>query len=328
MFVRESCPVCGSRDAEKFIKMSKEYLYTAETGCKNKYKVMLLAGIDYKKDPDLTSSYWECRECGLFYLKNIIPMQEAVDQYAKGNKDEREKHFQNIPNQKVRSSMDHVDSSLKMISLSLNSHRGDDYKVLDYGCGGGIDLAILKSFRINTVVGYDIDDKHFDFIKKYIHNDIILTTNTKDLERYAPFDAIRCNSVLEHVYEPNEIVKHIYSLLKKGGVVFFAAPCVSRNKMKQYKKLVDQNIRCKTLHLRHTQLWNSNKLSLPKYIQSKGFKIIPYYRLRRSLYGITSPQKLITYLAYCSYKGFKACIDASSTRMNKPRFGSFFAVKL
>ncbi len=326
MFVRESCPVCNSKEAINLIQMTKEYLWLAESGWKQNTRLMGPAGFDYDKNPDFLCSYYECCECGLFYLREIMEMDKAVDQLAKENTEKREKGFKQIGNNKIKSYVENVDASIKMISLSLKTQK-DDYSVLDYGCGGGVHLSILKSFRIKNVVGYDISDKHFDLIHKYMHNDIKLTTSREELLRYAPFDAIRCNTVLEHVFEPNEIVTHIYSLLKKGGIVFFNAPCVSRKEMERYKKKVDKNIRVKLLHTRHCQIWNKNRNSLSRYIQSHGFKIIPYCSYKRS-YDVTNTSELFEYISYLLYKGAKAGIDAFSTKINRHKFQVFFGEKL
>jgi SAM-dependent methyltransferase len=95
-------------------------------------------------------------------------------------------------------------------SLELRSH------VLDAGAG---DLRYKKYFR-------DFEYTSVDFCKldkPYGEIDIVCDLAHVPLEDET-FDIILCLQVLEHVPDPLSIVKELYRLLKKGGLLLITVP--------------------------------------------------------------------------------------------------------
>jgi len=83
--------------------------------------------------------------------------------------------------------------------------------ILDFGCGQGIFLKIAQKFGYQAF-GYDIDPKaNADFYSlKEIPN------------RF--FDAVVCFDVIEHVDDPQKILKNIGRKLKSNGLLFLTTP--------------------------------------------------------------------------------------------------------
>ena len=276
MIVRESCSICGSSRKKLLAKMTKEYLMTGDNGWRHDPVLMKYAGFDYEKDPDQGCSYYECLKCGTFYLKELYPIEEAFGLCHAMDKSKREKYYTRSSTPSViYGNMQRASINRSLISLALKQKPESVLKVLDYGCGGGKDLSIFKSFGIDNLFGYNHVDFPFDLIKKYYQKGITLINEIEELNSNGPFDVIKCNSVLEHVYNPGEVIEHIYSLLSPNGYCYFYAPSVSRNTFKKYIELVKENTKVKNLHQGHVQIWNTDALPLSRFVQSKGFKIIP-----------------------------------------------------
>ncbi len=328
MFIRNNCPICGNKEAKHLIRMGKEYLMSGDSGWKHDPIVMDLAGFDFNNHLKNSCSYYECLSCGTFYLKEVMQMEEAFQKYfTQYTSQESGLTRRKLPSD-IRVYLDRTDISMKMISLAIENNPQDEIKVLDYGCGGGIDLSILKAFRINCVIGYNVFDYNFDLIKKHMQKDIILVNNKKDLLKYAPFDAIRCNGVLEHVYNPGEIIDHIHSLLKENGVAYFSAPSRTRKSMLYDKKNAENGVKVKSFHPGHLNIWNRNKLSLPKYIKTYGFKIIPARNMIKVYNDITTLKGFFTYLIEYNKQLVKIIIDLLLLKLNRYKASSFFAVKI
>ena len=83
--------------------------------------------------------------------------------------------------------------------------------ILDFGCGKGIFLKIAKKFGYQAF-GYDIDPRAAaDYYSlKEIPN------------RF--FDAVVCFDVIEHVDDPQKILKNIGRKLKPNGLLFITTP--------------------------------------------------------------------------------------------------------
>jgi len=83
--------------------------------------------------------------------------------------------------------------------------------ILDFGCGQGIFVKIAKKFGYQ-VFGYDIDPKATaDFY------------SLKEIPNHF-FDAVVCFDVIEHVDNPQKILKNIRQKLKPNGLLFLTTP--------------------------------------------------------------------------------------------------------
>lgn len=107
--------------------------------------------------------------------------------------------------------------------------------VLDVGCGGGI-LADAMARKGATVLGIDLAAKSLKVaqlhaIEAQTPNVTYREVSVEDLalERPASFDVVTCMEMLEHVPDPQSIVKACSALVKPGGWVFFST--INRNGM-------------------------------------------------------------------------------------------------
>ncbi|TDI80485.1 MAG: bifunctional 2-polyprenyl-6-hydroxyphenol methylase/3-demethylubiquinol 3-O-methyltransferase UbiG [Betaproteobacteria bacterium] len=103
----------------------------------------------------------------------------------------------------------------------------DGKVVLDVGCGGGI-LAESMAESGANVTGIDVGDKSLKVAKLHL-----LETGNKvdyrhitaeDLAKEQPnhYDIVTCMEMLEHVPDPESIVRSCAVLTKPGGWVFFS----------------------------------------------------------------------------------------------------------
>lgn len=94
--------------------------------------------------------------------------------------------------------------------------------ILDLGCGYEATFLNLISNKIKKGVGLDISvtpiktSANITLIKGKVDQDIKLNSNQ--------FDNITALATIEHVKNPNKMIKESYRLLKKGGVLSITTP--------------------------------------------------------------------------------------------------------
>ncbi len=95
-------------------------------------------------------------------------------------------------------------------------------KILDVGCGRGFFLTQAKK-RGWEVYGTEYSPKAVELCAS---NGIDMKTGklSTDLFNIKDFDIITSFEVLEHINNPNEELKHINNLLRKGGLFYCTTP--------------------------------------------------------------------------------------------------------
>lgn len=99
--------------------------------------------------------------------------------------------------------------------------------VLDVGCGGGI-LAESMTGRGATVSGIDLAEKSLKVARLHLLESgaqvdyRCVPVETLAAEHPASFDVVTCMEMLEHVPNPESVVRACAELVKPGGWVFFS----------------------------------------------------------------------------------------------------------
>lgn len=105
-------------------------------------------------------------------------------------------------------------------------------RVLDVGCGGGI-LAESMARRGAQVMGIDMGEAPLSVATLHALDSQVEVeyrqVSAEELanEIPAPFDAVTCMEMLEHVPDPASVIRACAALVKPGGDVFFST--INRN---------------------------------------------------------------------------------------------------
>ena len=106
-------------------------------------------------------------------------------------------------------------------------------QVLDVGCGGGI-LADSMARKDATVLGIDLSTKALRVAQLHaleVQTDGVqyreISVEALAAEQPGSFDVVTCMEMLEHVPDPDSVVRACGQLVKPGGWVFFST--INRN---------------------------------------------------------------------------------------------------
>ncbi len=192
-------------------------------------------------------SYWRCRECGSVYL-NPLPRPEAIGRaYASyythvgvtsGIGWRRLKTRWKNERLSVRLARNisprlHLPGFLASF-VSLKANRMDlafgwqelaelnPGELMDVGCGAGATLALARQ------LGWMVHGLEMDPAAVQAARDDGLDVLQGGFERLgeftAAFDALVCSHVIEHVFDPVEMIRLMHAALRPGGVLLLATP--------------------------------------------------------------------------------------------------------
>ncbi len=109
------------------------------------------------------------------------------------------------------------------IALSFYFHtlerymRGFDYsKILEVGCGEGFILEKVLDFGSHSLVGIDLDIQRLKLARKFAPHAMLIQADAHFLP-FPPssFDVVLLLEVLEHVGEPERVLKEVNRITKK-----------------------------------------------------------------------------------------------------------------
>lgn len=186
---RLHCPLCNGRDfRKKFVK----------------------DGFDFVS----------CASCGMVYVRNLL-----IDNVHTHD----DLHGSNVPPEGTK--IEHFQSygdkyhRAKRIERLVESHflGRKDISLLDIGCGVGYFLQFMKSRGYENVRGLDVNSKSIRYLKSIGIDADVGFVEDQVCADYQ-FDAIVVDQVLEHVEDPNSILKKCHRILKPGGIIWLSTP--------------------------------------------------------------------------------------------------------
>jgi SAM-dependent methyltransferase len=93
-------------------------------------------------------------------------------------------------------------------------------QALDFGCGLGISLKLLSTAGIQTI-GFDPSQMRSTYARDAGY---VMANDEGDLKRYAPYDIVLCDNVLEHVPEPRSTLSSLASFCREGSLLYVSVP--------------------------------------------------------------------------------------------------------
>jgi O-antigen biosynthesis protein len=159
----------------------------------------------------------------------------------------------------------------------LISNKSD---ILEFGCHSGLLSKILIN-KGKSVTGFDNDENAIQKAKE--RNVIAFCTDLNNIESWESiienkkFDSILFLHILEHLYNPLEVLENSIKYLKTDGVILIALPniCNARNRfsiaLKGKFEYTETGVMDNT-HIRFFNFQTANNL-----IDKAGLKVIEYY---------------------------------------------------
>lgn len=97
-----------------------------------------------------------------------------------------------------------------------------DRKVLDFGCGGGLESVELAQRGARRVVGLDIRRKVLDYATRMASESGVSDRCSFTTQTDEKFDAVFSIDGFEHYDDPALVLRLLWGLLRSGGKVFIA----------------------------------------------------------------------------------------------------------
>lgn len=236
----------------------------------NKSKI-ISTGTDFQYGTTDKEFRWhECENCGHFFL-NPVPHENSLDIIYPKNLGNYE-DFDTSPGIgfKIKRILD-KNSLKKVLKLVANPN-----SFLDVGCAAGTLLDLVKecNSEIKTLHGVEISNTASKLSTKKGYKIFHGTIEKVDLKNNK-YDFIYLQQVIEHVHDPNLVLRKLYKHLQKNGIVVLETPSPLSWDHKIFKKRYWEGYHFP----RHFNIWKKD--GMIKLLEKSGFKIISTkYRIK------------------------------------------------
>lgn len=202
----------------------------------------------------------ECNKCRLLSAVNTLDLSELSEKYKEADFD----------------SSSEADNASRTYMYYLKKHYPNFPRksVMDIGTGEGSFLKYLYEEKAEKIVGVEPSvapiKKADARIRDCIVNDVFRAEDYKKEEQ--DFDLISCFQTIEHIPNPEQQLRGIYDILKKGGIVYI----VCHN----YRSFVNRLLGMKSpiYDIEHLQLFS--KKSIVRLLKKSGYQDIKVFTLR------------------------------------------------
>lgn len=224
--------ICESFYYEKYTNIGLMKKHKVCPACfKNKNKIFFKS---VNKDNSIKNfNYLKCSNCKSIFLSKENLSDEKLNNYHK-HYWYKENQFSFEPKQSSEKNIISFCQTYKNLNLKKNSI------VLDVGCGDGSFLIALERMKFKKLYGFDTDNK----VLRKIKNRNINTFESNFSNFYnnkmifnRKFDYIFLHDVLEHSFNPRELLLNIKKVMKKKSTIFIKIPsgeCLQLEMLKEY----------------------------------------------------------------------------------------------
>ncbi len=212
---------------------------------------------------------YKCERCKIIYLDSGNFGMNPYSFYSdvKKNKDRAEKSiiyysfpemykkYPNVFNYYFSKRINHIFNFIK-----------NPKSILDIGCGYGLWLNFCKD-KFEHVYGIDLNQEAVDYARISYNLKVDKLTLEELKNTGKKFDVITMCDVLEHIENPNLVLKNIYSLMHKKSILYIQVPDVIGFKIPfGYNLLLPHH------------LWQFNKNTIIELLRKNNFIYLSHWK--------------------------------------------------
>lgn len=249
IMIYRNCPLCQNNNFK--IKYKRNY------NLKELQENLFSARRERKKSTYEHNTFLKCKNCGLIYANPIIKPEilEKLYKKSKFNYGDQEKNLKRSYGRCLKKAEKYVTKE----------------RILDIGTGNGFFLLEALKQGYEEVYGIEPSEHAVeladDKIKKNIIKDILRGNQFKS----DFFDVICLFQVIDHIENPNEVLRICNKYLKEGGIII----CVSHDVNSLSAKILGE--KSPIFDIEHTQLFSKKTIS--KIIKNNGFKVLEIFNM-------------------------------------------------
>lgn len=176
--------------------------------------------------------YSRCLDCGVLY-QSIRPVEEDIWKcypidYGPHRKNNKRKTLAKVPKwvnvfaNRLAERLVGVDAFRQRIA-QIEEHLKQVKMMLDFGCGSGKYLDRARKFGCITI-GMDFSSHALDQVRSRGHQALPVDDSSWETLGVGTVGFVRMNHVIEHLYDPEKVLRMICRAISRGGILHLSTP--------------------------------------------------------------------------------------------------------
>ncbi|MFC1495135.1 class I SAM-dependent methyltransferase [Thermodesulfobacteriota bacterium] len=218
--VKRVCPYCFSIEFDVILDLLiDDFVLLNPT-----YSIVEIQAMGFNNDQRF--KIVRCQKCGFVYALHALNKELTHHLYSQVIDTKKALSFRS---QKVKTWQLSI---IYLLFSMLDKQSEKQVAFLDFGCGYGEILHIASACGA-VAFGVEIEPGRINSLHK---QGFFVEDSIDKLVTHAPFDLVYCKDVLEHVFNPDQVIKAIASVTKPGGFGFFDVPNYSAYMIEKIQK--------------------------------------------------------------------------------------------
>jgi SAM-dependent methyltransferase len=203
----------------------------------------------------------ECTRCGLVYSNPVFPAESIINLY-------RQSPF--IQEAQLERMVRDYRRQVQAILPLLESRQ----RLLEIGCSSGFFLKAALDLGFREVFGVEPGVDAVHQADPAIQQRIVNRTFRADLFPAESFDLICCFQVLDHLLDPNAVLRDVSRMLRPGGLILF----LNHNIRSWLPRLLGE--RCPMYDIEHIYLFDPQTVA--RLLRNSGFEVVAVHNTSNS----------------------------------------------
>jgi SAM-dependent methyltransferase len=212
-FEPRGCPHCGSAKKNTLLELDAD--------------AIIRSNWSYRPGAAATMSAWssrrfsivQCQDCEFMYA-GLLPTASFAHQLYDVVIDSDKVRAANLSRASLAQKMSDMSVLFSVIPATTASIR-----LLDYGCGFGPALEVLRTLPGVRALGYETSAIR---LQDLANRGLAATGDLSQVSMAAPFNVVLLDNVLEHLPDPRDTLSYLRGICAPGAVLYVSVPSISR----------------------------------------------------------------------------------------------------
>jgi SAM-dependent methyltransferase len=212
-FAPRSCPHCASAQGRTLLELTPDAILKSNWS----YRFEAAASIAQTKTQQFP--IMECQACGFIYA-GLLPGAAFIERLYDVVIDSRATRTANLSRASLAQKMGDMSALFGVVPATT-----EPLRLLDYGCGFGPALEVLRNLPGVQTLGYETSTVR---LQDLADRGLSATGDLSRVSRDAPFDVVLLDNVLEHLPDPRATLKFIRAVCAPNAVLYVSVPSITR----------------------------------------------------------------------------------------------------